>query len=129
GAGMWDMWVNPGELVRTLSEASSVLDETEQRTSIKAYLSKEIATYPPWKIGHIGFGQGQPRELYEIPPEELNGTVGRPSVTVNWDPKGPPSFDSLYAMWSYGQATGDWDLPRQGYSEMDNLFRQHLRNY
>src|SRR6185436_19065401 len=38
-------------------------------------------------------------------------------------------FDSLYAMWSYGQATGDWDLVRQGYSEMDSLFHQHLRNY
>lgn len=129
GAGSWDFWVNPGELVRNLSQASPVLDSAELRSALASYLAKEIAAYPPWKIGHIGYGQGHPRELYDIPPEELKGEVGRPTVAVNWDPKGPPSFDSLYAMWSYGQATGDWDLVRQGYSEMDVLFRQHLRNY
>ena len=129
GEGAWDFWVNPGELVRTLSQAGPVLDSAEMRAAVGSYLAKEIATYPPWKIGHIGFGQGHPRELYDIPPEELNGKVGRPTVSVNRDPKGPPSFDSLYAMWSYGQATGDWDLVRKGYPEMDDLFHQHLRNY
>lgn len=129
GAGTWDFWVNPGELVRTLSQASSVLDSTEIRSALASYLAKEIAAYPPWKIGHIGYGQGHPRELYDIPPEEVKGEVGRPTVSVNWDPKGPPSFDNLYAMWSYGQTTGNWDLVRQGYSEMDDVFRQHLRNY
>ena len=32
-------------------------------------------------------------------------------------------------MWSYGHATGDWELVRQGYTGMEKLFRQHLRNY
>ena len=73
--------------------------------------------------------QGHPREAYDLPPEELNGKVGRPTVSVTSDPKGPPSFDSLYAMWSYGHATGDWELVRQGYAGTENLFRQHLRNY
>ncbi|MCY2954453.1 MAG: hypothetical protein NTU53_21190 [Planctomycetota bacterium] len=128
GMGAWDFWTNPGELVSTLSQASPLLDP-QVRASLREYLAQEIAAYPPWRIGHIGYGQGHGRELYDVPPEELNGTVGRPTVSVTRDPKGPPSFDSLYAMWSYGQATGDWDTVRKGYTEMDTLFRQHLRNY
>lgn len=129
GAGAWDFWVNPGELVSTLSQASPLLDSTPMRSALRDYLAKEIAAYPPWRIGHIGYGQGQPRELYDLPPEELNGTVGRPTVSVRKNPEGPPSFDSIYALWSYGQATGDWPLVRQGQGDMASLFRQHLRNY
>lgn len=129
GAGAWDFWVNPGELVSTLSQASPLLDSDQMRSALRKYLAKEIAAYPPWKIGHIGYGQGHPRELYDLPPEELNGTVGRPTVSVRKHPEGPPTFDSMYAMWSYGQATGDWQLVRQGYGKMASLFRQHLRNY
>lgn len=128
GVGAWDFWVNPGELVTTLSQASLLLD-IQMRAGVRDYLAKEIAAYPPWRIGHIGYGQGKGREPYDLPPEELNGTVGRPTVSVTKDPKGPPSFDSLYAMWCFGQATGDWELVRQSYGDMDTLFRQHLRNY
>jgi len=129
GAGAWDFWVNPGELVSTLSQANLLLDSPEMRSGVREYLAREITAYPPWRIGHIGYGQGHPRELFDIPPEEMDGRVGRPTVSVTRDPKGPPSFDSLYAMWSYGHATGDWELVRQGYEDLDGLFRQHLRNY
>jgi hypothetical protein len=44
GAGAWDFWVNPGELVKTLSQASPVWRETRlpSRRTVK-----EIASYPP----------------------------------------------------------------------------------
>jgi hypothetical protein len=129
GMGAWDFWTNPGELVNTLSLASPLLDDAKMRSDLREYLAREIAAYPPWRIGHIGYGQGRGRELYDLPPEELNGTVGRPTVSVTRDPKGPPSFDSLYAMWNYGQATGNWELVRKSFGDMESLFRQHLRNY
>ena len=129
GSGAWDFWVNPGELVSTLSQAALLLENAQMRAALREYLAREVAAYPPWRIGHIGYGHGHPRELYDLPPEELDGRVGRPTVSLAKDPKGPPSFDSLYAMWVYGQATGDWETVEKGYGEMDALFRGHLRNY
>ena len=113
GPGAWDFWANPGELINTLSQASALLDDA-QRAALREYMAKEIASYPPWRIGFMGWGQGALRELFDIPPEEMNGTVGRPTVSLNKEPQGPPSFDSIYAMWNYGQATGDWDLVQAG---------------
>jgi len=48
----------------------------EQLRELERATIEYFRQYPPWRIGHIGYGQGYPRELYDLPPEELDGRAG-----------------------------------------------------
>jgi uncharacterized repeat protein (TIGR01451 family) len=105
-------WFDPGELVYTLSIAYPYLSSGLQN-QLWAYLQNEINLYSPlerlpwpadWLTG------GARREPYEV-------TVG---VSV-WPPPSPP-LSTLYALWAYADATGDWGYMADHWSQIRALF-------
>jgi hypothetical protein len=79
---------NPGETVYALCRALPHLPpELAQRT--KAYLGKEMGTYPIHQVYHIGWQQGAPREPFLLPPEVVAQMQKQPTQTTDpasmWD--------------------------------------------
>ena len=105
-------WFDPGELVYTLSLAYPYLSIGLQN-QVRSYLQNEMSLYPPL-------------EPLPWPPDWLTaGTRGETySMTVGvnvWPPPAPP-LSTLYALWAYADATGDWAYLQNHWSEIDALF-------
>lgn len=105
-------WFDPGELVYTLSLAYPYLS-TGLRDQVRSYLQGEMSLYPPleqlpWPPNWLTAGTR--RESYSM-------TVG---VNV-WPPPAPP-LSTLYSLWAYADATGDWAYLQNHWSEIDALF-------
>lgn len=127
-SGPLDYWCNPGQLVYTLSEAYDLLP-AKTRREVKDYLKKEMQKCPPWRIGHVGYGSGRPRDAFDIPPEETDGKVPWKSIQRFMRPQGPPCFDTLYSMWSYAYHTGDRELVEELSEDIKGQYTRHLRSY
>jgi uncharacterized repeat protein (TIGR01451 family) len=105
-------WFDPGELIYTLSIAYPYLSSGLQ-SQVRTYLQHEMYTYPPLQPlpwGPSWLTDGTRRETYSM-------TV---SVTV-WPPPAPP-LSTLYALWAYADAIGDWTYLENHWSEIDALF-------
>jgi uncharacterized repeat protein (TIGR01451 family) len=105
-------WFDPGELIYTLSLAYPYLSDN-MKGRVRTYLQKEMHTYPPLKP-------------LPWPPDWLTGGSRREpySVTVScntWPPPAPP-LSTLYALWVYADATGDWSYLSSHWSEIKALF-------
>ncbi|MFZ5917182.1 MAG: PQQ-binding-like beta-propeller repeat protein [Chloroflexota bacterium] len=105
-------WFDPGEMVYTLSLAYPYLSSGLQ-SQVRAYLQTEMALYPPldalpwppdWRT------DGTRRERYTV--------TNMPNV---WPPPAPP-LSTLYALWAYADATGDWAYLQNRWSQIDSLF-------
>lgn len=105
-------WFDPGELVYTLSLAYPYLS-SGLKNQVRSYLQNEMSHYPPlqplpwppdWVI------EGTRRELYSV--------AIRPNV---WPPPAPP-LSTLYALWAYADATGDWAYLQNRWSQIKSLF-------
>jgi len=107
-------WFDPGELVYTLSLAYPYLS-SGLKSQVRSYLHNEMSLYPPleplpWPAQSTWLADGTRRELYSV-------TV-LPNV---WPPPAPP-LSTLYALWSYADATGDWDYLVDYWSQVKTLF-------
>jgi len=60
----------PGETVQVLLRALPHLPP-ELREQARAYVKKEFEAYPPYQYAHIGWKDGAPREIFDLPPEAL----------------------------------------------------------
>jgi uncharacterized repeat protein (TIGR01451 family) len=115
-------WFDPGELVYTLSLAYPYLSSGLQ-SQVRMYLQNEMSIYPPLQPlpgDATWLTNGARRETY--------------SVTVSlhvWPPAAPP-LSTLYALWAYADATGDWTYLQSHWPEIDALFddkKNEVDNY
>ncbi len=109
-------WYDPGELIYTLSTAYPYLSPTLQ-SQLLAYLHAEMNRYPPLQSlpypATSWATQGVAREPYPVPM--------RASMANAWPPPGVP-LQTLYALWAYGQYTGDWAYLSAHWTEIKSLF-------
>ena len=109
-------WFDPGELVYTLSLAYPYLAD-HLKSQVRAYLRNEMNRYPPlealpWPARETWLVDGTRRESYSV-------TI-LPNV---WPPPAPP-LSTLYALWAYADATGDWAYLEDHWSQINALFDQ-----
>jgi len=117
-------WFDPGELVYTLSLAYPYLSYG-LKSRVRPYLQREMNLYPPleplpWPARSTWLVAGTRRESYPV-------TV-LPNV---WPPPAPP-LSTLYALWTYADATGDWDYLEDHWSQIKALFddkKDHVDSY
>lgn len=105
-------WFDPGELIYTLSLTYPYLS-SNLKNQVRAYLQNEMSRYPPlsplpWPPNWLT--EGTRRETYAVPI--------RPNV---WPPPAPP-LSTLYALWAYADATGDWAYLQNHWSQIKSLF-------
>ncbi|MFC1922174.1 PQQ-binding-like beta-propeller repeat protein [Chloroflexota bacterium] len=102
-----DYWHNPADTLYTLIRALPYLP-TDLQTKLKSYLQAEFVAYPPYEYTHIGWKDGVPREVLDLPPEVEADKVNFPPSFGNTEYEGwffaPHSF---YAMWKYAEVFGD----------------------
>jgi len=109
-------WFDPGELIYTLSLAYPYVSN-DLRFQLHTYLRNEMQRYPPLKplpcpMETTWFVDGTRRESYEV-------TV----VPGVWPPPAPP-LSTLYALWVYADATGDWSYLSAHWAEIRALFNE-----
>jgi len=109
-------WFDPGELVYTLSIAYPYLSP-DLKSQVRAYLQDEMNTYPPLKqlpwpaqSTWLSLTAGTRREPYPV--------AVQPNV---WPPPAPP-LSTLYALWAYADAIGDWGYLQDHWSQIKALF-------
>ncbi len=107
-------WFDPGELIYTLSLAYPYLS-VELQNRVRTYLIAEMHNYPPLSpLPYPGSStwlvDGVRREPYPV-------TI----VPNNWPPPSPP-LSTLYALWTYANATGDWTYLETHWPQIDQLF-------
>jgi hypothetical protein len=110
-------WYDPGELVYTLSAAYPYLSPALQ-TQVKAYLQAEMNRFPPlqplpWPPDSW-LKQGRAREYYPVPAPIRNSLSA-------WPPPATP-IQTIYALWVYARATGDWNYVRSVWPGIQSLF-------
>jgi uncharacterized repeat protein (TIGR01451 family) len=99
-------------LVYTLSLAYPYLSPGLQ-SQVRSYLAAEMALYPPLtRLPHspAWLSDGTRRESYPVT-----------FLPNNWPPPSPP-LSTLYALWTYADATGDWDYLEEHWLDIDDLF-------
>ncbi len=104
--GNHGFWYDQGELLYTLSIAYPYLSSSLQ-SQVKTYIqSQMINLFPP--LSALPYGgswpwetQGQSREYFPVPSPIRTGSEN------SWPPPTPP-LQTLYALWAYGNYTGDW---------------------
>jgi len=107
-------WFDPGELVYTLSLAYPYLS-SGLKSQVRAYLQNEMSLYPPlqslpWPAWETWLVAGTRRESYAV-------TI-LPNV---WPPPAPP-LSTLYALWTWADATGDWAYLKDHWLQIKALF-------
>jgi uncharacterized repeat protein (TIGR01451 family) len=113
-------WFDPGELIYTLSMAYPYLS-SGLKSQVRSYLQAEMARYPPLEpLPYPGSStwlvDGVRRERYSM------------TVEVNcWPPPAPP-LSTLYALWTYADATGDWDYLESHWPQIKALFDSRKGN-
>lgn len=108
GENLIDYWHHPGDTLYVLLRTLPHLPASQQE-SVRAYLQKEFADYPPYEYVHIGWRDGVAREAYDLPPEVEADLVNHPphsnyaSFYEGWHY--PPHM--FYALWKYAQEFGN----------------------
>jgi len=105
-------WYDPGELAYTLSLVYPYLSPDLQN-QLRAYLRSEMERYSPLEplpYPSTWLKDGVRRESYAM-------TVG---INV-WPPPAPP-LSTLYALWAYADATGDWGYLGEHWTAIRDLF-------
>jgi len=107
-------WFDPGETIYTLSLAYPYLSPGLQ-AQVRSYLAAEMALYPPldplpYPASETWLVNGTRRESYSVT-----------YLPNNWPPPAPP-LSTLYALWTYANATGDWAYLDEHWAQIDTLF-------
>lgn len=106
GDDLLDYWHNPGDTIYTLIQALPYLPPDLQQQT-KAYIQSEFNAYPPYLVNHIGWKDGNPREIFDLPPEVQADMQNMGPRTENFGYKGwrlnPNTF---YALWKYASVFG-----------------------
>lgn len=106
---------SPAQTLHALSIALPYLDEP-LRARTQAYLRTFLEAYPPLSTPWIA-GEGlAAREYHPLPPSWRN-----PVADFDTAPAVP--IEALYALWAYGDATGDWEYAQAHRDEMEALAR------
>jgi len=107
-------WFDPGETIYTLSLAYPYLSPGLQ-AQVRSYLAAEMDLYPPldpllYPGSTTWLVNGTRRESYAVT-----------YLPNNWPPPAPP-LSTLYALWIYADATGDWAYLDEHWAQIDALF-------
>jgi hypothetical protein len=107
GANLVDYFSDPADTIITLLQALPYLSP-ELQTRTRIYIQSEFNKYPPYKYTHIGWKEGEPREVFSLPPEVAADRLESGPKTQFYNFEGwkfsPMSF---YAMWKYAQIFGN----------------------
>jgi len=129
--GSYMLWGNPGETAYVMAEALPYLGPVAQGR-VRAFLASMVRAADPTEIAfeHCG-GWGAcelrpPRREFYLLPMPPDPQPLRPNV---WPPPAVPA-ETIYMLWRYADATGDWDFisssrPPSGarWQRLRNLFQ------
>lgn len=107
GEHLIDYWHTPSDTLYVLLLALPHLPAGQQE-AVKSYLQSEYAAYPPHVYTHIGWSDGAPREVFDLPPEVESARDDFPptskwySYYEGWH--FPPHM--FYALWKYAEVFG-----------------------
>jgi hypothetical protein len=103
GDDLVDYWHNPAETIYTLTMSLPHLPQ-DLRVQASAYLQSEFDSYPPYFYNHIGWRDGAPRDLFDLPPESeaVRGEYGPRTRNYNFVAWKLNPF-AFYAMWKYAE--------------------------
>jgi hypothetical protein len=106
GDDLLEYWHHPGDVIYTLISVLPHLSEP-LRQQTRTYIQNEFNSYPPYQYNHIGWQDGAPREIFDLPPdvEADMGNYPPKNAIFNYDGWGfaPHAF---YAMWKYAEEFG-----------------------
>jgi hypothetical protein len=107
GDDLIDYWHYPGDTIYTLIRALPHLPVELQQETL-TYIQSEFNQFPPYEFNHIGWKDGSPREIFDVPPEveDVQASYGPKTANPTFDGWGfaPQAF---YAMWKYAEIFGD----------------------
>jgi outer membrane protein assembly factor BamB len=106
GDDLVDYWHHPGETLYTLTRALPYLSNDLQQ-GVRAYLQSEFSNFPPYQYNHIGWSEGAPREIFDLPPEVVADMENSPPrMEINNFEGWSFAPHSFYAMWKYAEVFG-----------------------
>jgi outer membrane protein assembly factor BamB len=120
GDDLVDYWHNPAETIYSLILSLPHLPPDLQNQTI-AYMQEEFENYPPYLYNHIGWQDGAPRELFDLPPDldtyhENYAPRMRNYSFTGWK-MNPFAF---YAMWKYAEIFENaQEIYNQGKEKLD----------
>ncbi|MCS7041677.1 MAG: hypothetical protein NZR01_02690 [Bryobacteraceae bacterium] len=109
--GSWMLYGNPGETAYVMSLALPYLSPAAQ-ARVRAFLAAMVRAADPTEVAfeHCG-GWGAcelrpPRREFHLLPLATDPEPLRPNI---WPPVQVPP-ETIYMLWQYAEATGDWDF-------------------
>jgi hypothetical protein len=116
GDDLLDYWHNSSETIYTLLRALPHLTPGLQQ-QVHAYLQYEFANYPPYEYNHIGWKDGAPREIFDLPLDIQADLINHSPEQQNYTFKNSGGWQSsgiwgrnpfmFYALWKYAEQFGN----------------------
>jgi hypothetical protein len=115
GDYLLDYWHNSSETIYTLFRTIPYLPP-DIRQQVFVYMQNEITNYPPYEYDHVGWRDGAPRELFDLPPEVKADLANYPPQQQNYSFKFNGGWEGagvwgrnpfmFYALWKYAEQLG-----------------------
>jgi hypothetical protein len=107
GDDLVDYWHNPAETIYTLLRTLPYLPD-DLRQEAKAYLQSEFDAYPPYQYNHIGWQDGAPREIFDLPEDMVPEFANYPAKAQSSGFAGWASNPyAFYGLWMYTKEFGN----------------------
>lgn len=112
GDQLCDYWHNPADTIYVLTRALPHLP-ADLQASLRTYLQREFADYPPYEYTSVGWSEGAAREWADLMPE-VQADLGSYPATM-WSTFDFPGWTgpdwkwtphTFYALWKYAEAFG-----------------------
>lgn len=113
-------WESPSELLYSLSIIADFL-RPETKKTLKAYLAKEAADYPPGTL----IMDGKPRVSYPLRQEIRDEFKNILTYTPEMGKKRP---EVLYHLWWYAEKLDSWDYIGKNWDLIDRIFRVNFNS-
>jgi hypothetical protein len=109
GDDLVDYWHNSGETIYTLTMAWPYLPASMQE-EVRVYLQKELEDYPPYDYNHVGWSDGAPREVFDLPDDVQADLSNQSRRTENYTFRNQGGWGrnpfAFYALWKYADRFG-----------------------
>ncbi|MGD2158980.1 MAG: PQQ-like beta-propeller repeat protein [Anaerolineales bacterium] len=116
GDNMLDYWHNASETIHTLLGALPYLS-TDLEQQVLGYIQNEFSNYPPYEYNHVGWQDGAPREIFDLPLDVMANVINYPPEQENYTFKNSGGWERagvwgrnpfmFYALWKYAAQFGD----------------------
>ncbi|MGD8753775.1 MAG: PQQ-binding-like beta-propeller repeat protein [Anaerolineales bacterium] len=116
GDDLLDYWHNASETIYTLLRTlPHISPDVEQQ--VLGYIQNEFSNYPPYEYNHVGWRDGAPREIFDLPLDVMANVINYPPEQENYTFKNSGGWERagvwgrnpfmFYALWKYAAQFGD----------------------